>query len=86
MPRLRIPLREEVVTAPTCGSSGVLPAILYYEYRVNEGPIEKIRDALYTAGLFGNIVKQNASIAGAIGGCQAEIGTACSMAAAPLCD
>jgi L-serine dehydratase len=76
---------EEVVTAPTCGSSGVLPAILYYEYRVKEVPIEKIRDALYTAGLFGNIVKQNASIAGAIGGCQAEIGTACSMAAAALC-
>ncbi len=77
---------EEVVTAPTCGSSGVLPAILYYEYKIMGRPIEKIRDALFTAGTFGNIVKQNASIAGAIGGCQAEIGTACSMAAAALCD
>lgn len=76
---------EEVVTAPTCGSSGVLPAILYYEYK-NEGvPLEKIKDALYVAGIFGNIVKQNASIAGAIGGCQAEIGTASSMGAAALC-
>lgn len=75
---------EEVITAPTCGSSGVLPAILYYEYK-NEGiSKEKLVDALYIAGIFGNIVKQNASIAGAIGGCQAEIGTASSMAAAAL--
>jgi L-serine dehydratase len=75
---------EEVVTAPTCGSSGVLPAILYYCYANLNIPFCKIKDALYTAGLFGNLVKQNASIAGAIGGCQAEIGTASSMAAAAL--
>ncbi len=76
---------EEVVTAPTCGASGVLAAILYYAYK-NEGySFRKIVDALYVAGLFGNVVKQNASIAGAIGGCEAEIGTASSMAAAALC-
>lgn len=75
---------EKVVTAPTCGSSGVLPSLLYYEYHDMGLPIEKIRDSLFAAGLFGNLVKQNASIAGAIGGCQAEIGTASSMGAAAL--
>jgi L-serine dehydratase len=77
---------EEVVTAPTCGSSGVLPSVLYYEYHDCGASFERVKNALYTAGIFGNIVKQNASIAGAIGGCQAEIGTASSMAAAALCD
>jgi len=76
---------EAVVTAPTCGSSGVLPAILYYMHKDKGIPFEKCRDALYTAGVFGNLVKQNASIAGSIGGCQAEIGTASSMAASALC-
>ena len=66
---------EEIVTAPTCGSSGVLPAVLYYEVHQKGKTLEEARDALYAAGLFGNLVKQNASIAGAIGGCQAEIGT-----------
>jgi L-serine dehydratase len=75
---------EEVVTAPTCGSSGVLPAVLYYEYHDKGVSLDRIRDALFTGGLFGNLVKQNASISGAIGGCQAEIGTAASMAAAAL--
>lgn len=74
-----------VVTAPTCGSSGVLPAILYYEYHDLGHPFETIRDSLFTAGLIGNVVKQDASISGAIGGCQAEIGTATSMAASALC-
>ncbi len=76
---------EEVVTSPTCGSSGVLPSILYYEYHDEHVSKEKLVNALFIAGIFGNIVKQNASIAGAIGGCQAEIGTASSMAAAALC-
>ncbi len=76
---------EEVVTAPTCGSSGVLPAILYYEYKDEGVSKETLLDSLFVAGIIGNIVKQNASIAGAIGGCQAEIGTASSMAAAALC-
>ncbi|MBP5091506.1 MAG: L-serine ammonia-lyase, iron-sulfur-dependent, subunit alpha [Bacilli bacterium] len=77
---------EDIVTAPTCGSSGVLPAILYYEYHDLGKPFDEVKDALYGAGIFGNIVKQNASIAGAIGGCQAEIGTASSMAAAAFCE
>ena len=76
---------ENIVTAPTCGSSGVLPAILYYEYHDKGRSLEEVKDALYGAGMFGNLVKQNASIAGAIGGCQAEIGTASSMAAAAFC-
>ena len=76
---------EKVVTAPTCGSSGVVPSILYYMYKEKGIPLETIRDSLYAAGIAGNIVKQNASIAGSIGGCQAEIGTASSMAAASLC-
>jgi len=71
-----------IVTAPTCGASGVLPAVLYYmkeRYNIDK---EKIIKALAIAGLIGNIVKTNASISGAECGCQAEIGTACSMAAA----
>ena len=72
---------EEIVTAPTCGSSGVLPAVLYYEYHEGGKSLEEIRDALYAAGIYGNLIKQNASIAGAIGGCQAEIGTASCMGA-----
>ncbi len=71
-----------VVTAPTCGASGVLPAVLYYLRDIHKYPDIKIVDALATAGLIGNIVKHNASISGAEAGCQAEVGTACSMAAA----
>lgn len=76
---------DVVVTSPTCGSSGVLPAVLYYQHVNKKRTLAEIRDSLYSAGIFGNIVKQNASIAGSIGGCQAEIGTATSMAAAALC-
>lgn len=71
-----------VVTAPTCGASGVLPAVLYYLRDIQKFSDMRILDALATAGLIGNIVKHNASISGAEAGCQAEIGTACSMAAA----
>jgi L-serine dehydratase len=71
-----------IVTAPTCGSSGVLPAVLYYMKEKEHYSDEEIRDALAVAGLIGNLVKTNASISGAECGCQAEIGTACSMAAA----
>lgn len=74
----------EVVTGPTCGSSGVLPSVLYYGYKCRGKSLEELRDSLYVAGIIGNIVKQNASIAGSIGGCQAEIGTASSMAAAAI--
>ena len=73
---------EVIVTAPTCGASGVLPAVLYYIYKQDNFPDEKMIDALAVAGLIGNLVKTNASISGAECGCQAEIGTACSMAAA----
>ena len=72
----------EIVTAPTCGSCGVLPAVLYYEKKTNNYTDEEIINALATAGIIGNLVKQNASISGAECGCQAEVGTACSMAAA----
>ena len=70
-----------VVTSPTCGSSGVLPAILYYFFMHQNVNNDKLIDALAVAGIFGNIVKNNATISGAEGGCQAECGTACAMAA-----
>lgn len=74
-----------VVTAPTCGSCGVLPAVLYHlagNYQFSE---PRILRALATAGLIGNIVKENASISGAEVGCQGEVGVACAMAAAAAC-
>lgn len=74
----------EIVTAPTCGASGVLPALLRYAVETKSYSHEQIKDALKVAGLIGNIVKTNASISGAEAGCQAEVGTACSMAAAFL--
>ena len=73
-----------VVTAPTCGSCGVLPSILYYMQEDRGFPEEEILDALAVAGLVGNVIRTNASISGAECGCQAEIGSACSMAAAGL--
>lgn len=75
-----------IVTAPTCGASGVLPAVLYYAYKNERVGEETIINALATAGLIGNIVKTNASISGAECGCQAEIGTACSMAAGAIAE
>ncbi len=72
----------EIVTAPTCGSCGVLPAILYHLEESRDFSETRILRALATAGLFGNVVKQNASISGAEVGCQGEVGVACSMAAA----
>lgn len=74
----------DVVTAPTCGSAGVIPASLYYEYKYNKKSIKELVHALMIAGLIGNIVKTMASISGAVGGCQAEIGTATMMAAAAI--
>lgn len=71
-----------IVTAPTCGSCGVMPAVLYHLQQSREFTDIRILRALATAGLVGNIVKQNASISGAEAGCQAEVGTACSMASA----
>lgn len=71
-----------IVTAPTCGASGVLPSVLYYLRDIYKYTDKQILDALATAGIIGNVVKHNASISGAEAGCQAEVGTACSMAAA----
>lgn len=70
-----------VVTAPTCGACGVLPAVLLYLQQDRRLPERKILRALATAGLIGNLVKRNASISGAEVGCQGEVGTACAMAA-----
>ena len=75
-----------VVTAPTCGACGVLPAVLKYAQDVRGFTDEQIIRGLATAGIIGNLTKTNASISGAECGCQAEIGTACSMAAAALAE
>lgn len=72
----------KIVTAPTCGSCGVVPAILYHLQNSREFSDTRILRALATAGLVGNIVKTNASISGAEVGCQGEVGVACAMASA----
>lgn len=74
----------EIVTAPTCGASGVLPAVFMYYQRQTGCCDAEIAKALLVGGIVGNVVKTNASISGAECGCQAEIGTACAMAAAGL--
>lgn len=71
-----------IVTAPTCGSCGVMPAVLYHLQNTKDFADKRILRALATAGLFGNVVKENASISGAEVGCQGEVGVACAMAAA----
>ena len=75
-----------IVTAPTCGASAVLPSVLKYMQEKHGFPDKAILDALAVAGLIGTLTKTNASISGAECGCQAEIGTACSMASAALCE
>ena len=74
-----------IVTAPTCGACGVVPAVLYHLSKGHDFTETKILHALATAGLFGNIVKYNASISGAEVGCQGEVGVACAMASAASC-
>ncbi|MGL4211132.1 MAG: L-serine ammonia-lyase, partial [Cetobacterium somerae] len=74
-----------VVTAPTCGAAGVIPGLMYAlkeEYNLTN---EEVLKGLAIAGLIGNIIKENATISGAEGGCQAEVGSACAMAAAMAC-
>ncbi|MDL2292386.1 L-serine ammonia-lyase, iron-sulfur-dependent, subunit alpha [Acholeplasma sp. OttesenSCG-928-E16] len=71
-----------VATAPTCGSCGVLPGVLYYTYVRLGFSEQRIIEAIGVASIFGNLIKHNASISGAEAGCQAEIGSACAMAAA----
>ncbi len=75
-----------IVTAPSCGACGVLPAVLKYIQDTKGYSDETICRGLATAGIIGNLTKSNASISGAECGCQAEIGTACSMAAAALAE
>lgn len=72
----------EVVTAPTLGACGVIASLMYYYYTDIGISRSKLIRALAVAGIFGNLIKTNASISGAIGGCQAEVGTACAMASA----
>jgi len=73
---------EKIVTAPTCGSSGVVPAVLYHLEHTRNFPHRRMLHALATAGLIGNVAKTRGSISGAECGCQAEVGVACAMAAA----
>ncbi|MBQ8830113.1 MAG: L-serine ammonia-lyase, iron-sulfur-dependent, subunit alpha [Oscillospiraceae bacterium] len=72
---------KRIVAAPTAGSCGVLPAVLINYANEYDAPEEKIVEALYTAAGIGQVIAERASIAGATGGCQAEIGTASAMAA-----
>ena len=74
-----------IVTAPTCGACGVLPAVLYHSMKAHDMSETRVLHALATGGLIGNIVKQNASISGADVGCQGEVGIACAMASAAAC-
>jgi L-serine dehydratase len=74
-----------IATAPTCGSCGVLPGVLYYLWRSRNFPESRMLRALATAGLIGNIAKHTASISGAEAGCQAEVGVACAMASGASC-
>lgn len=74
-----------IVTAPTCGSCGVMPAVLYHLSKGHGFSDTRIVHAMATAGLFGNIVKYNASISGADVGCQGEVGVACAMVSAAAC-
>lgn len=74
-----------IVTAPTCGSCGVMPAVLYHLSNGHNFSDTRILHALATAGIFGNVVKTNASISGADVGCQGEVGVACAMASAAAC-
>ena len=74
-----------VVTAPTCGASGVMPGVLYHIWKGHTFSEKRILHALATGGLFGDVVKSNASISGAEVGCQGEVGVACAMASAATC-
>jgi L-serine dehydratase len=74
-----------IVTAPTCGSCGVMPGVLYHLSKGHNFSDTRILHALATGGIFGNVVKHNASISGADVGCQGEVGVACAMASAAAC-
>jgi L-serine dehydratase len=74
-----------VVTAPTNGAAGVIPAVLYYFVTHEHGTIEQVREFLLTASAIGGLIKHRSSISGAEVGCQGEVGSAAAMAAAGLC-
>lgn len=74
-----------VVTAPTNGAAGVIPAVIYYAFKHEGATLEQVRDFLLVAGAIGGLIKHNSSISGAEVGCQGEVGSASSMAAAGLC-
>lgn len=76
---------EMIVTSPTCGAAGVVPAVLYYEYRYRNKTVPELVKAYLSGALVCNFIKGNASISGALLGCQAEIGSASSFASASLC-
>ena len=76
---------KDMVTSPTLGSAGIVPSVMYYAQVNKKIPEKKIIEALAVAGVVGNCYKKNGSVAGATGGCQAEIGVSCSMAAAGYC-
>ena len=71
-------------TVPTLGAAGILTSLIYFYHFNKNVDLDRLCDLLVVAGIFGNCVKENASIAGSVGGCQAEVGTACSMAAAAI--
>lgn len=73
---------QTVVTAPTLGSCGIMAGMMYYYYNDAQMTRQRLIKALAVGGLFGNVIKANATISGAVGGCQAEVGAACCMAAA----
>lgn len=73
-----------VATAPTLGSCGIVASLMYYYYNDLKVSKDKLISALAIGGMFGNIIKQNATISGALGGCQAEVGSACAMASAMI--
>ena len=77
---------NRIVTAPTCGASGILPAVLIYAGEQEGFSDRELLNGLLTAGVCGNVIKENASISGAECGCQAEVGSACSMAAMALAE
>jgi len=74
-----------VVTAPTNGAAGVIPAVLYYWVRHEQGDVQQVQDFLLTAAAIGGLIKHRSSISGAEVGCQGEVGSAAAMAAAGLC-
>ena len=75
---------HKITTAPTLGSAGIVAAIAYYYLKDKKFPEEKVLEAMAVGGVFGDLIKQNATIAGSMGGCQAEVGTACAMGAAMI--